>query len=138
MPRLIASALVALLLIGCGTSNDVDPLLTESTAQGEAEVIEPVRGSPATGKARQGQAEAEAEPEQESSTTAAPTTAAPTTSTTAAPTTAAPTTAAPTTAAAVYYKNCTAARDAGAAPIRRGEPGYGTHLDRDGDGIACE
>jgi hypothetical protein len=39
---------------------------------------------------------------------------------------------------AVYFKNCSQARSAGAAPIRRGEPGYGSHLDRDGDGIACE
>lgn len=38
----------------------------------------------------------------------------------------------------VYYKNCTAARDAGAAPVRRGDPGYGSHLDRDGDGVGCE
>ncbi|MFN4292482.1 MAG: excalibur calcium-binding domain-containing protein [Permianibacter sp.] len=38
----------------------------------------------------------------------------------------------------VYYKNCSQARAAVAAPIRRGEPGYGSHLDRDGDGIACE
>lgn len=38
----------------------------------------------------------------------------------------------------VYYRNCDAARAAGAAPIRRGEPGYASHLDRDGDGIACE
>lgn len=37
-----------------------------------------------------------------------------------------------------YYKNCTAARAAGATPIRRGEPGYASHLDRDNDGIACE
>ena len=36
------------------------------------------------------------------------------------------------------YANCTEARAAGAAPIRRGEPGYGPHLDRDNDGIACE
>lgn len=36
------------------------------------------------------------------------------------------------------YENCTAARDAGAAPVLRGEPGYGPHLDRDGDGIGCE
>ncbi|WP_407272648.1 thermonuclease family protein [Radiobacillus sp. PE A8.2] len=36
------------------------------------------------------------------------------------------------------YKNCTAARDAGVTPIHNGDPGYGTHLDRDGDGIACE
>lgn len=38
----------------------------------------------------------------------------------------------------VYYKNCTAVRAAGAAPIRRGDPGYGRHLDKDGDGVACE
>lgn len=36
------------------------------------------------------------------------------------------------------YANCTAARAAGASNIRRGEPGYGPHLDRDDDGIACE
>jgi hypothetical protein len=40
--------------------------------------------------------------------------------------------------ATVYYKNCTAARAAGAAPIYRGEPGYRAGLDRDNDGIACE
>lgn len=39
---------------------------------------------------------------------------------------------------AVHYENCTAARDAGGAPVRRGEPGYGRHLDRDGDGVGCE
>ncbi len=38
----------------------------------------------------------------------------------------------------VYYENCTAVRAAGADPILRGEPGYDTQLDRDGDGIACE
>jgi hypothetical protein len=38
----------------------------------------------------------------------------------------------------VYYENCDAARAAGAAPVRRGDPGYGAHLDRDGDGVACE
>lgn len=36
------------------------------------------------------------------------------------------------------FKNCAAARAAGAAPVRRGEPGYGSHLDRDGDGVGCE
>lgn len=35
----------------------------------------------------------------------------------------------------VYYRNCAAARAAGATPVRRGEPGYGRHLDRDGNGI---
>ncbi|WP_052675997.1 excalibur calcium-binding domain-containing protein [Paenibacillus sp. IHBB 10380] len=38
----------------------------------------------------------------------------------------------------VYYKNCTAVRDAGADPIYEGEPGYSRKLDRDGDGVACE
>jgi len=44
----------------------------------------------------------------------------------------------PPTTAAVYYKNCTEARAAGVTPIYAGEPGYAKHLDRDGDGIACE
>ncbi|WP_405671452.1 excalibur calcium-binding domain-containing protein [Streptomyces sp. NBC_01530] len=38
----------------------------------------------------------------------------------------------------VYYKNCDAARAAGAAPLHRGDPGYRAELDRDGDGVACE
>ena len=37
-----------------------------------------------------------------------------------------------------FYKNCSEARAAGAAPIYRGEPGYREKLDRDNDGIACE
>ena len=44
----------------------------------------------------------------------------------------------PAPAPSVYYANCTAARAAGAAPVRVGQPGYGRHLDRDGDGIGCE
>ncbi|WP_309234784.1 excalibur calcium-binding domain-containing protein [Nocardia sp. XZ_19_385] len=39
---------------------------------------------------------------------------------------------------AAYYANCAAARAAGAAPLHRGEPGYSSKLDRDGDGVACE
>jgi len=39
---------------------------------------------------------------------------------------------------AVFYANCTAVAAAGAAPIHRGEPGYSTSLDGDGDGVACE
>lgn len=38
----------------------------------------------------------------------------------------------------VNYANCMAARASGAAPVRRGDPGYASHLDRDGDGIGCE
>ncbi|WP_182200390.1 excalibur calcium-binding domain-containing protein [Paraliobacillus salinarum] len=37
-----------------------------------------------------------------------------------------------------YYKNCTAAKEAGAAPVYKGDPGYARHLDRDGDGVGCE
>lgn len=36
------------------------------------------------------------------------------------------------------YANCSEVRAAGAAPIYAGEPGYGRHLDRDGDGVGCE
>ncbi|MEV0214392.1 excalibur calcium-binding domain-containing protein [Micromonospora sp. NPDC050695] len=38
----------------------------------------------------------------------------------------------------VSYANCTAVRAAGAAPIRKGDPGYSRKLDRDGDGVGCE
>lgn len=36
------------------------------------------------------------------------------------------------------FANCSAARAAGAAPVRRGDPGYSRRLDRDGDGVGCE
>lgn len=36
------------------------------------------------------------------------------------------------------FANCSEARAAGAAPVRRGDPGYGPHLDRDRDGVGCE
>lgn len=36
------------------------------------------------------------------------------------------------------YCNCTEARAAGAAPVRRVEAGYRSHLDRDVDGVGCE
>lgn len=39
---------------------------------------------------------------------------------------------------ASYYPNCAAARADGAAPVRRGDPGYSRKLDRDGDGVGCE
>lgn len=40
--------------------------------------------------------------------------------------------------AAAYYKNCDAVRAAGAAPIHSSQPGYGKHLDKDGDGWGCD
>ena len=36
------------------------------------------------------------------------------------------------------FANCDAARSAGAAPVHRGDPGYSSQLDRDGDGTGCE
>ncbi|WP_191277680.1 GmrSD restriction endonuclease domain-containing protein [Nocardioides flavus (ex Wang et al. 2016)] len=38
----------------------------------------------------------------------------------------------------VHYDNCDEARAAGATPVRAGDPGYGRHLDGDGDGTGCE
>lgn len=74
----------------------------------------------------------------EASATLAPsttTTEAPTTTSTQAPTTT--TTEAPAASGPVFA-NCTAAKAAGYHDIHRGEPGYSTKLDRDGDGVACE
>jgi hypothetical protein len=35
------------------------------------------------------------------------------------------------------YASCSAAKAAGAAPLRSGDPGWNPRLDRDGDGVAC-
>ncbi|MGY2075052.1 excalibur calcium-binding domain-containing protein [Blastococcus sp. SYSU DS0828] len=59
---------------------------------------------------------------------------APAPSASSAPVAPAPAPQAPST----YFKNCDAARAAGAAPVRVGDPGYAGHLDRDGDGVGCE
>ncbi|GAA0206264.1 excalibur calcium-binding domain-containing protein [Corynebacterium riegelii] len=37
-----------------------------------------------------------------------------------------------------YYRNCRAVWDAIGGPIHAGQPGYDSHLDRDGDGVGCE
>lgn len=39
--------------------------------------------------------------------------------------------------AEVTYANCADVRAAGKAPLHRGDPGYSSKLDRDGDGVAC-
>ena len=36
------------------------------------------------------------------------------------------------------FASCAEARAAGAAPLHRGDPGYSSSLDGDGDGVACE
>jgi micrococcal nuclease len=38
----------------------------------------------------------------------------------------------------VSYGSCKEVKAAGKAPIHKGDPGYSTKLDRDGDGVACE
>ena len=38
----------------------------------------------------------------------------------------------------LYFASCDAAKRAGLGPIVTGQPGYGKHLDPDGDGIACD
>ncbi|GAC70910.1 excalibur calcium-binding domain-containing protein [Gordonia soli] len=40
--------------------------------------------------------------------------------------------------AGAYYRNCGEAKYAGVTPIKRGQEGYRTALDRNGNGIACE
>ena len=40
--------------------------------------------------------------------------------------------------APVHFTSCKQAREAGAAPLYRGDPGYSSKLDRDNDGVACE
>ncbi|MEV0249456.1 excalibur calcium-binding domain-containing protein [Nocardia sp. NPDC050712] len=37
-----------------------------------------------------------------------------------------------------FYRNCAEARRDGNWHPQRGEPGYWSYLDRDGDGVACE
>ncbi|GAA4663097.1 GmrSD restriction endonuclease domain-containing protein [Arthrobacter cryoconiti] len=37
-----------------------------------------------------------------------------------------------------FYKNCSAVRAAGKAPIHKGDPGFLSKFDGDGDGIGCE
>lgn len=40
--------------------------------------------------------------------------------------------------AVLPFASCADARAAGAAPVLRGDPGYGPHLDGDDDGVGCE
>ena len=51
---------------------------------------------------------------------------------------AAPAPAPEPTPAHVHFSSCKQAREAGAAPLYRGDPGYSSKLDRDNDGVACE
>ena len=44
----------------------------------------------------------------------------------------------PAASSELGFSNCKEARAAGYSHMRRGEPGYAPHLDRDGDGVACD
>ncbi len=130
---MLPAALIAALLSGCGseTAPDPKPTVAHSTTT---------------------QPRATTTPSTTLSAIAPPppiatTTAAPTSTTTLAPPPPAPAPDIPTVRApavptpeapSAYYRSCAAARAAGAAPLHRGDPGYRSGLDRDGDGVACE
>lgn len=127
-PALLA---LALLLVACSDDATTVDLPDETTTSVDLSEPEPLPLVPST----------LAPPTTLPPTTAAPATAPPvtravvaTTRATLPPQTSPP----PTQVARTYYANCSEARDAGAAPVRRGDPGYGSHLDRDGDGVGCE
>jgi micrococcal nuclease len=67
-----------------------------------------------------------------------PSPSSPDTTTSGGATSPAPSGGGPGTGPGGAWRNCTEARAAGAAPVRRGDPGFGDHLDRDRDGIGCE
>ncbi len=90
--------------------------------------------SPSTTEATRTTGDEEPTTKEPPTTEAPSTTASPSPPTTPAPRP--PTTPAP--ASGTSFANCSEARAAGAAPLSRGEPGYSSKLDRDGDGIACE
>jgi len=144
--RIAAGAAVAVLLGGAvvalvGLGADDGETASEQTT---TTTVSPSTGAPSTTPAT---TTTTAPP---TTTTVPPTTtttAPSTTTTTAAPTTtvaptttAPPTTVPPTTTPVpdVYYEDCYAANEAGAAPIYEGQPGYRPELDWDGNGIACE
>ncbi len=90
----------------------------------------------AAAKARQQQQQARPQPAPRQ---AAPTPAAPQPAPTAPPRPRPhPATPAPAPSAELHFSSCKEARAAGYSHMRRGEPGYSPHLDRDNDGIACD
>ena len=88
----------------------------------------------AAAKARQQQQQARPQPAPRQ---VAPAPAAPQPAPTASPRPR-PAAPAPAPPAELHFSSCKEARAAGYSHMRRGEPGYSPHLDRDGDGIACD
>lgn len=128
------SGLVLVSLAGCidadpGTSATPEPLAPSFSARAAA-------GAPSSStKASASKASSSATSTRSATPSATPTRAE-TTSAAPATTQAAP--AAPENTKSVYFGSCKAAREAGASPLHRGDPGYRAGLDRDGDGVACE
>lgn len=122
--RWIALPVAVVLLAGCGHKSRVDEVVDEGR-----DLVPAV-------------ATTSAAPAATSSPTVTPTTTKPETVVTTKPAVKVKPKPKKTTVAPepddVYYANCTEVRDAGADPIRVGDPGYSRKLDRDGDGVACE
>lgn len=132
---------VGLVIIGAATGGEDDTQPVSVVGQVSTTVSAPAAAAePATTEPPATQAPTTATSVAPTTTRLPATTAATAPATTAAtaPATTAATAPATTGASSVFYANCAAVRAAGRAPIRRGEPGYSSALDRDGDGIACE
>lgn len=149
--QLAGAGLFGLILGSCGGDDSEDELTalraeqdstveqleqTRNRAEGATEEAERLRRQITALQAR-----ASATPEP-APTTPPPAPAPPAPAPAPAPTTEAPPPPPPAEPdpepATVSYANCSEVRAAGAAPIRRGDPGYSRKLDRDGDGVACE
>ncbi|MEV4138117.1 excalibur calcium-binding domain-containing protein [Dactylosporangium sp. NPDC049742] len=122
--RLTAAVIVLLTLAGCGST--AKPTAQPLDASGSASPSASASPSPSSSPSPSAPVTAVAAPTTTIAIPPVPTVDVPTTE---------PTQEQP---AAVYYANCTEVRQAGAAPLHRGEPGYRKALDRDGDGVACE
>lgn len=138
-----AASLVLVLIVGVSLALRQDGAPPPAAADRPA-ITAAVATTTTTRPATAGTTGTPKDPPATTTTTTTITTAPPTTTATTAPPTtttmvrSTTTTAPTTTTEAVSFRNCTEARAAGALPLREGDPGYGRHLDRDGDGLACE
>ncbi|WP_084759375.1 excalibur calcium-binding domain-containing protein [Nocardia mangyaensis] len=127
------------LLVGVGVGDEPSSVAHTTTIR----VVETVTVTPAPTTVETGAVETTAEEVPVAPIAPAPPTAIevpppPPTVEVSAPRVATVPTQEPPPAPTVYYKDCAAARAAGAAPLYVGDPGYRSGLDRDNDGIACE
>lgn|SRR5574343_1058670 len=127
--RLVLCVLFAAVLAGCGQPSRSAP---QPPASGFPVDVSPTWSSLFDPNST-------ATPAAPVSPTPVPTSAKPAAKATPQPKVTTPKPARTTTApASVYYANCAAVKAAGKAPLHRGQPGYRSGLDRDGDGVACE